>query len=249
VTEPLKIGIILSTSRPARFADRPARWLIDLARRRDQAAFEIVDLRDYPLPFFDEDRLPMWAPAQDPIAARWARKMAELDGYIFVTAEYNHGIPAVLKNALDHAYGEYNRKPATFLGYGSAGGARAIEQLRLVLAELQVATLRNSVHVNAVELAGMLMQGRTFDDYPYLEQTAIQMLDELLWWAQTLKAGRDLALARHDESAALNPPLQPKLRIVHEGARTSEPWQSRPSARPEERAYSRAWSGSRPRDE
>ena len=105
------------------------------------------------------------------VALRWGRKMAELDGYIFVTAEYNHSIPAVLKNALDYAYLEFNRKPATFVGYGGVGAARAVEQLRLILAELQVASLKHTVHINAGEFVAMLTQGKSFDDFPYLEDT------------------------------------------------------------------------------
>jgi len=116
----------------------------------------------------------MLAPPKSAIALRWGKKMAELDGYIFVTAEYNHGLPSVLKNALDYAYAEYNRKPATFVGYGSAGAARAVEQLRLVLAELQVATLKHTVHVNAAEFIGMLIHGMTFTDSPISASRSLQ---------------------------------------------------------------------------
>ena len=186
----LKIGMILSTTRRARFADKPAQWLLNLVSQRSDAAFEIVDLRNYQLPFFDEDQSPKFAPPLNDIASRWGRKMAELDGYIFITAEYNHGMPAVLKNALDHGYASYNRKPAAFVGYGGVGAARAVEQLRLTLAELQVATLSNSVHINQGEFVGMLMQGKTFADYPYLEEAVHPMLDDLLWWANALKKGR-----------------------------------------------------------
>jgi NAD(P)H-dependent FMN reductase len=148
------------------------------------------DLRDYPMPFFEEERSPMLAPPKSAIALRRGKKMAELDGYIFVTAEYNHGLPAVLKNALDYAYAEYNRKPATFVGYGSAGAARAVEQLRLVLAEQQVATLKHTVHVNAAEFIGMLMHGKTFADFSYFGESVAPMLENLVWWANVLKAGR-----------------------------------------------------------
>jgi NAD(P)H-dependent FMN reductase len=190
-----KIGIILSTTRASRFADKPAEWLMTLASQRDDAHFEIADLRDYPMPFFEEDKSPAWVPPQDEAARRWGAKMAELDGYIFVTAEYNHSFPAVLKNALDYAYTEYNRKPATFVGYGAVGAARAVEQLRLVLAELQVASLKHTVHINAGEFVGMLMQGKSFADYPYLADSVGPMLDNLVWWANTLKAGREPAQA------------------------------------------------------
>ena len=202
VTAKPKIGIILGTTRPARFADRPARWLMDLACRRDDAEFEIVDLRDYPMPFFEEEQSPMLTPPRNAAALRWGRKMAELDGYIFITPEYNHGIPAVLKNALDYAYAEYNRKPASFVGYGGVGAARGVEQLRLVLTALQMAALKPSVHINATEFIGMSMQGKTFADYPYLVDSVHPMLDNLVWWASALKAARVRDLAEANQSAA-----------------------------------------------
>ena len=124
-----KIGIIISTTRPGRFADVPTNWLFNIAKKRNDADFEIVDLRDYPMPFFEEKMQPAQAPVQNEVALRWSRKIASLDGYIFVTAEYNHSIPAVLKNALDYLYSEIQRKPATFLGYGGTGAARAIGHL------------------------------------------------------------------------------------------------------------------------
>jgi NAD(P)H-dependent FMN reductase len=186
-----RIGVILSTTRAGRFADRPTEWLMGIASRRTDATFEIVDLRDYPMPFFDEPRSPLMLPPKNEVALRWGKKLAELDGFIFVTAEYNHGMPAVLKNALDYAYPEFNRKPATFVGYGNAAGARAVEQLRLVLAELQVASLKFAVHIGYTELVGMLRDGKTFADYPHLEPSAVKMLDDLVWWTNTLRVGRN----------------------------------------------------------
>jgi NAD(P)H-dependent FMN reductase len=188
-----RIGVVLSTTRAGRFADRPTEWLMSIASKRTDLAFEVVDLRDYPMPFFDEPRSPLVVPPKNEVALRWGKKVADLDGFIFVTAEYNHGIPAVLKNALDYAYAEFNRKPATFVAYGSAGGARAVEQLRLVLAELQMASLKFAVHVGYAELVGMLREGKTFADYPYLEPAAVKMLDDLAWWTTTLRAARTSA--------------------------------------------------------
>jgi NAD(P)H-dependent FMN reductase len=186
----LKLGIVLGSTRTGRFADRPATWLFELATRRDDAAFELVDLRDYPLPFFDEPKSPFREPSQHAVATRWARKVGELDGYVFVTGEYNHSIPASLKNALDYVYAEWNRKPAAFVGYGNAGGARGIEQLRSMLVELQVAPLRSAVHIMRPEFMEMLAHGKTFADYPYLAQAAELMLDDLTWWARTLHVAR-----------------------------------------------------------
>ncbi len=187
---PLRIGIVLSSTRVGRFADRPAEWLLEIAKKREGAVFELVDLRDYLMPFFDEPKSPLRAPSQNEVARKWARKVGELDGFVFVTGEYNHSIPAALKNALDYVYAEFNRKPASFVGYGNVGGARGIEQLRLMLVELQVAPLRSAVHIGRDEFIGLLMNGKTFGDFPHLKQAAETMLDELLWWGKTLSAGR-----------------------------------------------------------
>jgi len=185
-----RIGIILGTTRPARFADKPANWLLELAGRREDANFEIVDLRDYPMPFFEEDRSPAFATPTHPDVVRWAHKMAELDGYIFVTAEYNHSISGVLKNAMDFLQPEVWRKPASFLGYGGTGAARAVEHLRGILAEMQVATLKFTVHVGMVEFLGVARDGKSIGDFPYLVDSANKMLDDIVWWSRTLAAGR-----------------------------------------------------------
>jgi NAD(P)H-dependent FMN reductase len=185
-----KIGIIISTTRPGRFADIPTSWLCNIAKERDDADFEIVDLRDYPMPFFEEKMALAYAPTQNEVALRWGKKVASLDGYIFVTAEYNHSIPAVLKNALDYLYSEIHRKPATFLGYGGTGAARAIEHLRNILAEVQVASLKHTVHIGMIEALGIMREGKSMADYPYLDDFAKRMLDEIVWWANTLKEGR-----------------------------------------------------------
>jgi len=193
MTSKLKLGIIISTTRPGRLGDRIAEWAAGLAAKREDATFELVDLRDYPLPFFEEKLPPLYAPSSHPVAQRWAAKMAELDGYVFVTAEYNHSLTGVLKNALDYLSKETARKPATFVGYGGTGGARAVEHLRGILAEMQVATLRNAVHIGRSELLGLLREGKTMADYPHLAELAAPMFEELAWWAQTLATGRELS--------------------------------------------------------
>lgn len=196
MNEPLRIGIVLGSTRTGRFADRPAQWLLQLAQKRDGATFELVDLRDYPLPLFDEPKSPFREPSKNEVAQRWARKVAELDAFVFVSGEYNHGIPASLKNALDYLYAEWNRKPAAFVAYGNAGGARGVEQLRLNLVELQMAPLRSAVHIGRPEFMELLMHGKTFADFPYLEQSAELLLDDVIWWARTLRAGRAAAHAK-----------------------------------------------------
>ena len=186
-----RIGIILSTTRETRFADRPAQWVLDIAKARGDADYEIVDLRDFPIPFFDAVGSPRFVPQTNEVALRWARKVAELDGYIFVTAEYNRSISGVLKNALDHIYDEPARKPAAFVGYGAVGAARAVEQLRLMAVELSMVPMKAGVHINMEPLLGMLRGGKDFADYDYLAPTVTVMLDELAWYTKTLKVGRE----------------------------------------------------------
>jgi NAD(P)H-dependent FMN reductase len=186
-----RIGIVISTTRQGRFGDKVAAWIAGIAAGRTDLDFEIVDLRDYPLPMFDSVMSPRFAPIDTPAATRWAARMAELDGYVFVTAEYNRSISAVLKNALDHIYFEPARKPAAFVGYGAVGAARAVEQLRLVSIELNMVAMKSGVHINMEPMVGLLREGKSFADYPYLAPTVTVMLDELAWYAKTLKAGRD----------------------------------------------------------
>jgi NAD(P)H-dependent FMN reductase len=191
-----RIGIVISTTREGRFGDKPAAWIRDIAAARGDMEVEIVDLRDYPMPLFDEPASPAWAEPKNEVARRWARKVAELDGFIFVTAEYNRAPPAALKNALDYAYKEFNRKPAAYVGYGGVGGARAVEQLRLINVELQMAPTRSAVHIGGNDFMGLFMQGKSFAELPHLEQSARTMLDEFSWWAQTLKHAREGALQK-----------------------------------------------------
>src|SRR5258707_2943240 len=149
-----KIGIIIGTTRPGRFADIPTNWLFNIAKERNDADFEIVDLRDYPMPFFEE-KVPLHvAPPQNEVALSWGEKIARLDGYIFVTAEYNHSIPAVLKNALDYLWSEIHRKPATFLGYGGGRAARALDHFRTILASAPVSPLPAGGPIATITLHG-----------------------------------------------------------------------------------------------
>jgi NAD(P)H-dependent FMN reductase len=187
----LKIAIVISTTRAARFGHKPAQWLKDIADERNDMEVEIVDLRDFPMPFFDEVASNAWAPSKNDVAQRWQKKVAEFDGYIFVTAEYNHGVPAVLKNALDYAYPEWNKKAAGFVGYGSVGGARAVEQLRLVAAELQLATIRTGVYIQGADFMAVWKDGKDLREIGYLQQGVKDLLDQLAWWTSALKAARD----------------------------------------------------------
>ncbi len=188
-----RIGIVIGSTREGRFGEKPAHWIHEIAKDRNDLAFELIDLRDHALPFFDEPVSPAWAPVQDEAALRWAAKLATLDGLIVVTPEYNHGPSAVLKNAFDYAYKEFGRKPIGFVGYGGVGAARAVEQLRLVAVELQMAPVRNAVHIGMVEFLGIWQQGKRFDDFPHLAQAANGMLDDIAWWAKALKTAREAA--------------------------------------------------------
>ena len=187
----VKLAIIVGTTRAARFGDKPAKWIYEIAAQRDDVTAELVDLRDYPMPFFDEVASNAWVPSQNEIAQRWQKKVAEFDGYIFVTAEYNRGVPAVLKNALDYAYPEWNRKPAAFVGYGSVGAARSVEQLRLIAIELQMAPIRTGVHIQGADFMAVWKQGKDIAELSYLQQNARDMLDQLVWWTNALKTARE----------------------------------------------------------
>jgi NAD(P)H-dependent FMN reductase len=190
MTKP-KIAIIISTTRATRFGDKPARWISDIAAKRTDVVTEIIDLRDFPMPFFDEVASNAWVPTTNEVAQRWQKKVAAFDGYIFVTAEYNRGVPAVLKNALDYAYPEWNRKAAAYVGYGSVGGARSVEQLRLISVELQMAPTRTGVHIQGADFIAALKDGKDLRDIPHLQQNATDMLDQLVWWTNALKAARE----------------------------------------------------------
>ena len=187
-----RIAIIIGTTRQGRFGERPARWLHKLAEARGDADYELVDLRDYAMPLFDEPKSPAMEPAKHPEAVHFREVVARSDGFVLVTAEYNHGIPASLKNAMDHVYAEWARKPAAFVSYGGVGGARAVEQLRLVCVEVHLAPLRNTVGIGRPDF-GQLMQGKDFEEFPALAQAAGTMLDDLMWWTHALKAAREAA--------------------------------------------------------
>ena len=196
-----KIAVILGTTRPTRFGDKPANWIYNIAAEREDLDVELLDLRDYPLPFFDEVASNAWAPSKDPAAVAWQQKLAEFDGYIFVTPEYNHSITGVLKNAIDQAYVEWVRKPAAIVAYGMVGGARAAEQLRLILVELQMAPTRFAVHIQGADFMAA-MQGKSLHEIEHLQGSARTMLDDLAWWTNALKAAREGQAAAEQELAA-----------------------------------------------
>ncbi|HVV81484.1 MAG TPA: NAD(P)H-dependent oxidoreductase [Kofleriaceae bacterium] len=190
MSEPLRIGIVLGSTRQGRFSERAGAWLLERAARHVDVAFERVDLRDYPLPFFDEPRSPLREPSRHPVAVRWSAKVASLDGFVFVHGEYNHGIPASLKNALDYLYAEWNRKPCGSFSYGNAGGARGVEQLRANAIELQMAPVRHAVHLSGTDYLDVVLHGKELAEVPRLEAAADLLLADLLWWARALRTAR-----------------------------------------------------------
>src|SRR6266436_3262876 len=186
-----RIGIVIGSTREGRFGERPAHWIYEIAKQRTDLAFDLIDLRDHPLPFFNEPRSPLYGPVNNEAARLWAGKLATLDGLIIVTPEYNHGPSAVLKNALDYAYTEFIRKPIGFVGYGGVGAARAVEQLRLTTIELQMAPVRHAVHIGMVEFLGIWQQGKSFDDFPHLARAANEWGDDIGWLTKALKSARE----------------------------------------------------------
>ncbi|MGH6989984.1 MAG: NADPH-dependent FMN reductase [Stellaceae bacterium] len=184
----LRIGIIIGSTRPGRNAEAVARWVHDLAKQRDDAEFELVDLQDHDLPLLDEAAPPSLGQYANRHTKEWAAKIAAFDAFVFVTPEYNHGVPGALKNAIDYLYAEWNNKAAGFVGFGSAGGVRAVEQLRLIMAETQVATVRAQV---ALSLFTDFENFRSFKPAAMHETYLKAMLDQLVAWGGALKHLRE----------------------------------------------------------
>jgi NAD(P)H-dependent FMN reductase len=191
----LKIAVIISSTRPTRFGELPAKWIADKVNERPELQAEIVDLRDFDLPFFDEMASNAWMPSANPEAVRWQNKISEFDGYIFVTAEYNRSITGALKNALDQAYVNWNKKPFGAVGYGSVGGARAVEHLRNIGVELQMVPTRSAVHIGGADFAAVhpgFGGTKTIADLEAsIGNSANDMLNQLTWWAKATQAARD----------------------------------------------------------
>ena len=189
-----KIALIIGSTRKTRFADIPAQWMLKQAQAREDMTVELVDLRDFDLPLFDEMASNLWMPSSDPKAVAWQNKLAEFDGYIFVVAEYNRSVTGSLKNAMDQAYNEWGHKPMTAIAYGAAGGTRALEHLRTIAVELQMVPTRNAVHLGMGDFfkvhPGMGGSGNMADVEANLLLSAKASLDDLVWWAKATMAAR-----------------------------------------------------------
>ena len=183
----LKIAIVLGSTRPGRIGEAVAKWAYGIARTHGGAEYELVDVKDFSLPLLDEPVPPSMAPHSLPHTLAWAARIDSFDGFVFVTPEYNHGIPGALKNAIDFLYTEWNNKAAGFISYGSAGGARAVEQLRLVMGELQIADVRAQL---------MLSLFTDFENYsvfkpnPHAAKMVDTILDQVIAWGGALKTLR-----------------------------------------------------------
>jgi NAD(P)H-dependent FMN reductase len=188
--------VIIGSTRPARFADAPAQWIFKQAQARGDMDVSLIDLRDHPLPFFDEMASNLWMPSRNAEAVRWQQTVGGFDGYIFVVAEYNRSITGVLKNALDQAYKEWNRKPFTAIGYGGIGAARAIEHLRLIGVELQMVPTRGAVHIGGSDFMAIhpMFGKKPIEEIEAsLLPAAKTALDELVWWAKATNAAKAAA--------------------------------------------------------
>ena len=189
-----KIALIIGSTRDARFADKPAQWMLEKAQARTDMDVELVDLRDFDLPLFNEMASNMWMPSQDPKAVAWQEKIAEFDGFIFAVAEYNHSVTGALKNALDQAYKEWVRKPMTAVAYGSMGATRALEHLRMIAVELQMVPVRHAVHIGGADFFAVHPIGADkplSDVEENIAPAATAALDDLVWWANATMAARE----------------------------------------------------------
>ena len=184
----LNVAIILGSTRPGRNGEAVAKWVHEIARRRTDATFELIDVKDFNLPLLDEPMPPSLGQYSQPHTRAWAAKIAEFDAFVFVTPEYNHGIPGALKNAIDFLFREWNHKAAGFVSYGGyANGSRAVEQLRLVMAELHVADVRAQV---LLSLFTDFESFSVFKPSAGREAAVTTMLDEVLAWGGALQTFR-----------------------------------------------------------
>lgn len=190
----IRIGIILGSTRPNRLGEQVATWVYDLASRRGDAGFELIDLRDHPLPHLDEP--PGLRPATGSEQAHiraWADKIASFDGYVMVTPEYNYSTSAVLKNALDYLYAEWNNKAVGFVSYGAVGGARAVQHLRAICGALQMADVAGQV---TLSMQTEFEKHAVFKPGDYNITALETVLDQVIAWSTALASLRVEAQVR-----------------------------------------------------
>jgi NAD(P)H-dependent FMN reductase len=186
----VKIAIVLGSTRPGRNGEAVAKWAYELASQRNDAEFELVDIAEFNLPHLDEAIPPSLGQYAQAHTKAWAEKVASFDGFVFVTPEYNHSTSGALKNAIDFLFAEWNNKAAGFISYGSVGGTRAVEHLRLIMSELQVATVRAQV---ALSLFTDFENFSSFQPAEHQQQALNTMLDQLVSWSGALRTVRTSA--------------------------------------------------------
>ena len=183
----MHIQVVIGSVREGRRAKPVGDWVYQQGAARPDCSVELVDLKEWNLPLFNLAKPPIMGDYEDALQQRWADKVGQADGYLFVAPEYNHGYSPVLKNALDYVYDEWTRKPASFVTYGGVAGARAVEQLRLVLVELRMAPLRDALHIT--NLPAKLKDGVFVGDSNDVAHLTT-VLDDLLWWGRALGTAR-----------------------------------------------------------
>jgi NAD(P)H-dependent FMN reductase len=183
----IRIAIIIGSTRPGRNGEAVARWVYEIARQREDAEFEVVDIKEFNLPLLDEPKPPMMGQYTHQHTKDWSAKIASFDAYVFVTPEYNHGISGALKNAIDYLYHEWTNKAAGFVSYGGALGVRAVEQLRLVMGELQIADVHAQV---GLSIFTDFENYSVFKPAPQRETSVNAMLDQVIAWGGALKTLR-----------------------------------------------------------
>jgi NAD(P)H-dependent FMN reductase len=192
----LKVAVILGSVRKARFGEKPAQWILGDLQKNPEIKVELLDLRDFDLPAFDEPVSPGWIgqPYKNEAVARWTQKIAANDAFVIVTPEYNHSVPSGLKNAIDWVYAEWTKKPIGFVSYGAVGGARAVEHLRGIAVELQMAPVRTAVHLPLDLYISMMKDPAPVDPARFkpVEHAAHTMIEQLLWWGKALNEARRL---------------------------------------------------------
>ena len=200
MTKKPRIGVILGTTRPTRWGGKPAAWIRDRINADGRMEAEVLDLATFDLPFFEEVASSHWVPSQSPAAVAWQTALSGFDGFVFVTAEYNHSISGVLKNALDHAFDEWARKPAAIVGYGGLGAARAAQHLREIAVELRMVNVMPGVHLAGSELMKIHPaaggEGEVADIEYAIAESADKMIEELHWWSVLLRDARQAEAAK-----------------------------------------------------
>ena len=187
----LRIAIILGSTRPGRRGEQVAQWVLAQSADRSGVEYDLVDLADFDLPHLDEVHSASQGMYQNDHTKVWAAKIAQYDGFVFVTPEYNHSTSGALKNAIDFLYAEWTNKAAGFVSYGAAGGTRAVEHLRLIVGELQIADVRQQV---AISLMTDFEGYTTLKPLPHLEPGLATMFDQLESWSGALRTVRENAL-------------------------------------------------------